>query len=138
MKAIGIKLRTNEVIVVVLEKDTNGIITQSHESEKYKIDDPTDTVQVRQFQNQINIALNSAKPDLVAFIARAHNAKGRMAPSAMSFKWEGILQLITKHDIGSVSPQTLSAFFKKNKKTLSPNKKLEEDAFNLAYYLLEK
>ena len=42
MKAIGIQISSSEIILVVLEKNENGI-TQSKESTKFKIDNHYDS-----------------------------------------------------------------------------------------------
>ena len=138
MKVIGIQLKTTEVILAVLEKDTQGNITQSRESIKFNIEDPTDISQVRQFRDQINMAFDSISPNQIGILARNYKAKGARVPSIISFKWEGIIQLNDKYPIEMVWPQTTSAFFKKKTKTLIASKKYEEDAFDVAYYLLEK
>lgn len=136
MKILGIQLKSNEAILVVLKQDEEGIITQLSESTKFKIDDPTDSIQVRQFRDQVNTAFDSISPDKIGIMARNHKAKGTRAPSPMSFKLEGIIQLNDKYPISFVWPQSIAAFYKKNKPVLSSNKKLEENAFNVAYYLI--
>lgn len=137
MKILGIQLKSNEAILVVLYQDADGNVTQLPESTKFKIADPTDSSQVRQFRDQVNTAFDSISPDKIGVMARNYKAKGTRAPSPMSFKLEGIIQLNENYPISFVWPQSIAAFYKKNKPELSPNKKLEEDAFNVAYYLIQ-
>lgn len=136
MKTLGIQIKSNEVILVVLQKDTSGIIKQLPESTKFKLEDANDHLQVRQFRDQVNTAFDSIKPDKIGILARNAKAKGTMAPSPMSFKLEGIIQLNDKYSLSFVWPQSILPFMKKNTPTLTSNKKLEEDAFNVAYYLM--
>jgi hypothetical protein len=136
MKVLGIQLKSSEAILVVLKQDEEGAITQLSESTKFKIPDPTDSIQVRQFRDQVNTAFDSIAPDKIGVMARNYKAKGTRAPSAMSFKLEGIIQLNEKFAISFVWPQSIAAFYKKNQPVLSSNKKLEEDAFDVAYYLM--
>ncbi|MEP1778867.1 DUF3010 family protein [Reichenbachiella sp.] len=136
MKVLGIQIKSSEVILVVLTQDQDGVITQLPESTKFKIDDPTDNEQVRQFRDQVNTAFDSISPEKIGVMARNYKAKGTRAPSPMSFKLEGIIQLNEKYPISFIWPQSIAAFYKKGNPELSPNKKLEEDAFNVAYYLL--
>ncbi len=138
MKVLGIQINSNEAILVVLNKDNQGAITQLSESTKFKIDDPTDSIQVRQFRDQVNTAFDSISPDNIGIMARNYKAKGIRAPSPMSFKLEGIMQLYEKYPISFVWPQSIAAFLKKNQPSMAPNKKLEEDAFNVAYYLINQ
>ncbi len=138
MKILGIQLKSTEAILVVLEKDSEGNIIQLSSSTKFKFDDPNDHVQVRQFRDQVNTAFDSIAPDQIGILARNYKAKGMQAPSPMSFKLEGIIQLNEKYSISFVWPQSISAYFKKNPLTQSANKKLEEAAFNVAYYLMVK
>jgi hypothetical protein len=100
------------------------------------VSDIYNTEQVRQFSNQIDVAFKQIKPDLIGICKRSENARGKMAPAAASFKWEGIIQLNSKVDIRFVSPQTVKAFFKKNAKTINANRRYQDDAFDVACYLL--
>jgi hypothetical protein len=138
MKVIGIEIKSNEAIVVVLEKDTTGKITQSAESTKIGIADSASNNQVRQFMQQVKASLDNINADEIAILARNGKAKGTMAPSPFSFKLEGLFQLYDKKDVLFVWPQTVSAFLKRNACPLSSEKKYQEDAFKLAYYLLNK
>lgn len=138
MKVLGIHIKSNEAILVVLMKDDQGVITQLPESTKFKIDDPTDNIQVRQFRDQVNTAFDTISPEKIGIMARNYKAKGTRAPSPMSFKLEGIMQLNEKYPISFVWPQSVAAHFKKNQPTISPSKKLEQDAFNVAYYLINQ
>ncbi len=138
MKVLGIHIKSNEAILVVLKKDDQGVISQLPESTKFKIDDPTDSIQVRQFRDQVNTAFDSISPDKIGIMARNYKAKGTRAPSPISFKLEGIIQLNEKYPISLIWPQSIAALFKKNKPSFLPNKKLEEDAFNVAFYLINQ
>ena len=138
MKAIGIQIKSTQAILVVLESDVNGVIVQTKESTKFDITDHTAPVQIRQFRDQINSAFDSVKPVKIGIVARNANAKGDRMPSPVSFKLEGVIQLYDKMDVQLVWKQTLIAYFKKNLKNLTSTHKYQEDAFDLAYYLLKK
>jgi hypothetical protein len=137
MKTIGIQIKSYEAILVVLEQNEAGIIVQTNESSKFGIDDPSKPVQVRQFREQINSAFDSIDPRRIGIMARNAKATGLRAPSAMSFKLEGIIQLYEKNDIELVWPQSIAAFYKRNPRLLSPKHKYQQDAFDVAYYLLQ-
>ena len=57
MKVLGIEIKSNEAILVVLEKDSAGVITQSDESTKIGITDSASNRQVRQFMQQVEASL---------------------------------------------------------------------------------
>ncbi|NOX48894.1 MAG: DUF3010 family protein, partial [Chlorobi bacterium] len=85
MKAIGIQIKSKEAIVVVLEKDSAGNITQTNESAKYGIDDPANPSQVKQFRDQINAAFDSIGASRIGIVVRNPKGKGERAPSPISF-----------------------------------------------------
>lgn len=138
MKALGVQIQSTEAILVILEKDKNGNIQQSSESTKFGIKDSESNDQIRQFRDQVNASLDNINADVIGILARNGRARGTMTPSPLSFKLEGIFQLYEKTDINLIWPQTLSAYYKKNPCPLTPEKKYQQDAFMLAYYLLKK
>jgi hypothetical protein len=138
MKAVGIEIKSSEAILVVLEKQSDGKIVQTNECIKFGIDDSESNSQVRQFFQQVNASLDNIKPTFIAIVARNGNAKGILKPSPFSFKLEGLFQLYDKKEVEFVWPQTISSYLKKNTRTISPSKKYQEDAFNLAYYMLNR
>ena len=86
----------------------------------------------------MNVAFDSIKADKIGVLARNAKAKGKMMPSPISFKLEGILQLYEKQDIEFVWPQSLSAYFKKHEMEGEFEKKYQGDGFRVAYYLLNQ
>lgn len=136
MKTIGIQIKSTEAIMVVLEKDAAGNISQTNESAKFGIDDPTKPNQIRQFRDQINTAFDSIGAERIGIVARNANGKGDRVPSPISFKLEGIIQLYDKTEIELVWKQTTIAYFKKNAKMASAKNKYQEDAFDVAYFLI--
>jgi len=136
IKNFGKKIKSAEAIVVVLEKDTAGNIYQTNESARFAIDDPTKATQVKQFRDQINSAFDSINAERIALVARNANGKGDRAPSPVSFKLEGIIQLYDKQEIEIVWKQTTIAYYKKNPKTITAKNKYQDDAFDVAYYLI--
>ena len=137
MKVIGIQIKSTEAILVVLEKDVSGNITQTNESAKFGIDDPTKPNQVKQFRDQINAAFDSIGASQIGIVARNANGKGDRAPSPISFKLEGIIQLYDKVEIELVWKQTTNAYFKKNAKLTTPKHKYQADAHDVALYLIK-
>ena len=138
MKVIGIDIKSSEAILVVLERHSGEKITQTNECIKFGIDDQESNAQVRQFFQQVKVSLDTINPDIVGIVVRNGNAKGRMAPSPFSFKLEGLFQLYDRKELEFVWPQSVAAYLKKNPVTMAPHKKFQQDAFNLAYYLINR
>ncbi len=141
MKAIGIQIDADEAILVVLSKDANGTITQTDECVKFNIADHTISSQVQQFRDQVNSTFDLITPTIIGIKMRNAKAKERgnvRPPSPISFKLEGIIQLYSKCNIDFVWPQTITAFKKKNGNFPLSKNKYQQDAFDIAYYLLTK
>jgi hypothetical protein len=138
MKSIGIQIKTNEVILVVLKQNADGTLTQTDESTKFCLHNPDDAIQVKRFRDQINSAFDSIAADVIAIMSRNAKAKGKMAPSPTSFKLEGIIQLFEGQAVQLISPLTTNAYFKKNQQSIAPKNKYQQDAFDIAYYIMYK
>ena len=136
MKVIGIQIKSKEAILVVLEKDAAGNITQTKESGKFKIDEPDDPNQVKQFRDQINSEFDSIGASRIGIVARNANGKVERAPSPISFKLEGIIQLYEKVEVEIVWKQTIKACLKKKTKSITAKNKYQVDAFDLAFSLI--
>jgi hypothetical protein len=120
------------------KKDAAGNISQTNESAKFVIDDPTKPNQVRQYRDQINAAFDSIGASRIGIVARNANGKGLRAPSPISFMLEGVIMLYDKIDIEHVWEKTTIAHFKKNVKTGSAKNKYQNDAYDIAYYLMNQ
>lgn len=137
MKAIGIQLRSNEAIIVVLDQDESGSIFLTDESIKLKIDDHLKSEEIHQFRNQIFSLFDNLKPTSIGVIVRNSKGKGIHAPSPISFKLEGIIQLYDKLEIDFIWSTSIDAFLKKNPLTIKGKHNYQESALKLAYYLLK-
>ncbi len=141
MKVIGIQIDGDEAIIVVLNKDRSGAISQTDECVRFNIADHTISAQVQQFRDQVNSTFDLITPNVIGVKMRNAKAKERgtvRPPSPISFKLEGIIQLYTKCNIEFVWPQTITAFKKKNGDFPNSKNKYQQDAFDVAYYLLTK
>lgn len=141
MKAIGIQIDGDETIIVVLHKDVNGTITQTDECVRFNIADHSVSAQVQQFRDQVNSTFDLITPAIIGIKMRNAKAKERgtvRPPSPISFKLEGIIQLYSKCNIDFVWPQTITACKKRNGDFPASKHKYQQDAFDIAYYLLTK
>lgn len=141
MKVIGIQLDGDEAILVVLSKDENGVITQTNECVRFNIADHSNSVQVQQFRDQVNSTFDLINPVCIGIKARNAKAttQGKVRPpSPISFKLEGIIQLYANCNIEFVWPQTITAFKKKKGPFPDSKNKYQQDAFDVAFYLISK
>ncbi|MFP5080117.1 DUF3010 family protein [Pedobacter sp. JCM 36344] len=141
MRSIGIQIDANEIILVVLNRDATGIITQTDGCVKFNIADHTISTQVQQFRDQVNSTFDLIAPTTIG--VKMRNAKATATgkvrpPSPVSFKLEGIIQLYTKCPIEFVWSQTITAFKKKNGAIPASKNKYQQDAYDIAHYLLSK
>ena len=134
---IGIQLKGNEAIVVVLMEDTEGMLEISKSSIKLKIDNHLNSEEIKQFRSQVTSLFDNLKPNKIGVLARNPKGNGIHSPSPISFKLEGVIQLYEKVDIEFIWPQSLKPFIKKNAKPIFANHKYQEDALDIAYYLLK-
>ncbi|SRR6266542_2215835 len=138
MKILAVQIKSSEAILVVLKKNDDGLIFQTNESTKFQLADHSNSNQVKQFRDQINAAFDTIEPDRIIILARNANGKGRLAPSPVSFKLEGIMQLYTKKNIEFMWPQTISAYLKKEPIALKAENKYQQDALHAAYIIIKE
>lgn len=137
MKAIGIEIDKKRAICYALEKDSHGSYINLAEKFKYlEIQEDQDNRQIRDFQSTIHAFFNDIDPDAIAIVAR--QTKGKFSASPFSFKLEGLIQCYHKINVEFISPQTLSAFYKKNTLTATFENNYQENALKLANYLLNR
>jgi hypothetical protein len=137
MKAIGIEIDKKRAICFALERDQKGNLSNITGKQKFiEIKDDQDNAEIRSFVKTIQQYFDGIKPDAIAIITR--QTKGRFSASPYSFKLEGLIQCYENVNIEFVSPQTLTAFFKKNELAMTYENKYQENAMRLASYLLIK
>ncbi len=137
MKVLGVEIYGREVRLGALE-ETNGIV--SNYTGKYKPvslenDDTADNVIL--FKTTLHAIFDGYNPDVIVIKYRNPNGKGMHAPSPLSFKIEGLIQIYDKAQIYFTKPQTTSAFYKKNHMDIAFDYSYQEDAIKLAHHYLK-
>lgn len=137
MITIGIEIDKNKAICFVLEKDASGSYINRTGKFKYLVlKDDKENSQVRDFQSTIFTFFNERNPDSIALLSR--QSKGEYASSPLSFKIEGLIQCYTNYEVEIISPQTVTAFFKKNPLSVTFDHKYQERAARLANFLIDR
>ncbi len=134
MKTIGIDIDKKKAICVALEIDESGNYTNITGSNKYfEVKDDRDRNELREFMINLHSYFDSINPDKIGIVTR--QTKGRFAASPFSFKLEGLIQLYKNEEIEFITPQALTAYFKKNELPLTLDHKYQEKAMKLSVFL---
>lgn len=124
MKICGIELKANNTILTVIE-DKEYIDTKV---KKISLEDDESQLDIRTYCNDLLVFLETEKIDKVVIKKRAK--KGNFAGGAVTFKMEALIQLNPKCEVELVSPQSISAYEKKNPVEFpSGLKKYQEQAY---------
>jgi len=135
MTVIGIDIDKSKAIFYTLEKKSDGEIVQINEGRKsLSLVNGIDNAQVRAFKTGIHEFFDEIKPQKISMLSR--QTKGRFKAASVSFKIEGLIQCYDKIEVEFVSPQTVKAFIKKNPLIFNLDFNYQEDAAELAYYML--
>jgi len=137
MKVIGLEISGREVRIIALDNSDGAIVNCTKKYKPIKLEDDEDASNVLLFKNTLFATLGSFSPDVIVFNYRNPNASGKYAPSAISFKIEGLIQLFENAKIYSTKSQTLAAFYKKNKIDISTDYNYQLIALKLAYHYIK-
>jgi|694.fasta_scaffold102897_2 hypothetical protein len=137
MKVIGLEISGREVRIITLDNTTGVIENCTKKYKPIKLEDDEDARNVLLFKNTLFATLDSFSPDVIVFNYRNPNASGKYAPSAISFKIEGLIQLYENAKIHSTKSQTLAAYYKKNKIDISTDFNYQLIALKLAYHYIK-
>ncbi len=137
MKVIGIEIDKKRAICVVLSKDDEGSYTNDTGKIKFiEIKDDQNNQEIQIFLKEIHNLFDTVQPSQIAIISR--QTKGKFAAASVSFKLEALIQCYSEVEIGFVSKQTLTAYYKKNELPVSFDNVYQENATRLAAYLLRE
>lgn len=137
MKTLGIDINGNTAVFCAIEEN-NGMKDITGKMTKLELKDDESSVEVHQFVDVVHSFLNDHQFDKIAIIKRAKSLKAKFPVSPISFKLEGLIQTFKESEIVFVSPQTLSAYFKKNQNLFKPKYAYQNSASELAIYLLKR
>ena len=98
-----------------------------------ELEDDRNGEELKSFMNELHSYFDSINPDKIGIVTRM--TKGKFAASPISFKIEGLIQLYNKISIDFVTPQALTAYFKKNELPLPLDHKYQEKAMKMAVFL---
>jgi len=137
MKVLGLEISGRDVRIIALEKAEGVISNYTGKYKPIRLEDDENSGNVLLFKNTLFATLESFSPDIVVMNFRDSKASGKYAPSAISFKIEGLIQLYDKAIICFAKPQTISAFFKKNSLEFTPEYSYQTYVLKLAFHHLK-
>ncbi|MCD8529314.1 MAG: DUF3010 family protein [Flavobacterium sp.] len=113
MKVLGVEISGREVRVVALEKSSEGIIDYTGKYKPIILEGDEISGNVILFKNTLFAAFDSFAPNVIVVKYRNPNGKGPQAPSPISFKIEGLIQMYPNVDIKFTKPQNNYCIFQK-------------------------
>lgn len=131
-RTCGIDLKGNEARLVILEgnKESFSIVDVV---KKIKLTQSNDQDDVRQFSGDLSNLFKENNIDLVGIKERG--TKGKFAGGSVSFKMEGLIQNTEVH-VEIIHSRTIKAKLKDVTLDYTVINKYQEDALNVAWYLL--
>lgn len=137
MKTLGIDISGNTAFLCALD-ESDYLIDITGKMTKVELKNDEDSKEVHEFTEVLHSLFNEMQFDLIGIIKRPKSLRAKFPVSPISFKLEGLIQTYREVEITFVSPQTLSAYYKKNKLGINPKYAYQKSATKLAYYLLKK
>ena len=135
MKVCGIEIDKNNAIFYSIEEDGQGNLSDATSKIKsLAIQDDSDDRSVKEFVDVLTSHFDSMNYDKIAILKR--QTKGRFSSAPISFKVEGLIQLYPAVHVELISPATVRSFIKKNAIPINPTFKYQQNALNLAFYLI--
>ena len=136
MKVIGIEIDNSRAIFFALEEIGSDKKDITNNFKQLKLNDDKDNSEMQSLQSIVFSYFDTIDPDRIAILSR--QGKGPYASSSISFKIEALIQCYAKKNIEFVSPQGLTAFYKKNAFDLNISHNYQEKAAKLSNSLLKK
>ena len=137
MTICGIEIKGSEAIFAMAAQGANGLEHRANATKKIALDDDDESVNVKAFAMQIAAFVKANGITRIAIKKRSK--KGEFAGGPTTFKIEGIIQLLDHCDVQLLSPQTLTAQFKKHAFDLPASlNKYQHDAYKTACAALLK
>jgi hypothetical protein len=137
MKTCGVDLKACDAIIVILEGTKASWKFIDCEPRKISIPNDEDSSQIRAFRNSINALVKHHSIQRIAIKKRAK--RGKFAGGPVSFKMEGVIQLVDNCEVLLLPPQTIAKVVKNNTSVIlsDPLKKYQHDAFYTALTALD-
>ncbi|MGV8920671.1 MAG: DUF3010 family protein [Pseudomonas sp.] len=137
MKICGIEIKGSEAIFAVVTLNNNLPEHQPLSTRKIALEDDDEASNVKAFATLVEGFVRDNGIEHLAIKKRSK--KGEFAGGPTTFKIEGVLQLLSQCSVVLVSPQTVSAQYKKHDFALGTSlTKYQHEAYKTACSVLMK
>jgi hypothetical protein len=137
MKICGVDIKGSQARLAIVEGDGESFSLTESDPKRVDLDDDESTAHVRSFAEVFHSLIRDHKIDHVGIKKR--NKRGEYAGGPITFKIEGILQLLDGCEVHLLAPATIAASLRK-KPAQKPAAllKYQEAAFETAVALLRR
>lgn len=137
MKVCGIELKASEAIIALVERQGDTLVHVPINVKKLGLEDDEDARQVRDLYQRLGALV--AEHGIQRIALKKRGKKGEFAGGPVTFKIEGLLQLLDGCDVELLSPQTINAANRKHGFDLPAGlNKYQHDAFLAACTLFNR
>ena len=134
MTICGIEIKGSEAIFALANQ---GLEHVANATKKIALDDDEDAASVKAFAAQIAAFVKANA--ITRIVIKKRSKKGEFAGGPITFKIEGLIQLLDDCEVQLLSPQTLNAQYKKHAFDLPASlNKYQHEAFKAACAALLK
>lgn len=138
MRACGIEIKSNEIILCLMNKDEGLFDLPDCRQSRFQLTRDQDAEQLRKFQFTLNKLFDDYQVEQLVIKERPQ--RGKFAGSAVGFKIEAALQLMPGRDVYIMSSTEQKERLKRNPVQIdfadTGLKKFQEQAFLIAYAFL--
>ena len=112
MNICGIELKSNNVILSIIQINDNNVVFINTKIKKLILDDDENKNSLLKLQDELDQFLENNKVEKIALKKRAK--KGNFAGGAVTFKTETIIQLNTSCEVTFITSQAINKYSKNN------------------------
>lgn len=134
MKTCGIKLDKNIIRFILLEQNGEEVEILKVQENFFSLKDAVTSEGFNAFKDVVYSFFDNHSPEKIGVLSRL--SSGKLQSHGVTFKIEGMLQLYPSKAIEIVAKKTINSYLKKNPHGLTPDYTNQQDALDLAYFLL--
>jgi hypothetical protein len=128
MRICGVEIKGSEAILAVVDVEDDQFRSVDMEPKKIALQNDEDSGFVKSFFDTFGAFIRDNQVERI--VIKKRSKKGEYAGGVLTFKIEGLIQLIDGCTVGLIAPQTITAVQKKKHYKLPGNlNKYQEQAF---------
>lgn len=128
MKICGVEIKGSEAIIAVIDIENDQVMSVDVEPKKIALENDEDPKLVKSFFETFSGFIRDNQLERV--VIKKRSKRGEYAGGAVTFKIEGLIQLIDGCSVDLIAAQTITAVQRKKRHELPDNlNKYQEQAF---------